>query len=191
MACLEVLTRTFGQRPEMLKHCRQSLELLDDPDWTQQLIVDDQARGVAWANRNLSTIEATGEWVWVLDDDDICCRSSLVQEIKQIAANFQPDVIMCRTYHAKFGWLPSQANWLQRPVLGNCGTGNVIVRRDIWNAHRYGWTEEYAGDFAFIDRLWLADLRWYWHEPTIMYYPQQSMGRPESDSIGRMGGRRA
>lgn len=179
MAFLEVITRTFGKRPAMLKRHEESLRLQTDSDWLRTLVVDDKTRGVAWAVGNLATVEAVGDYVWVLDDDDLCCRPTLVAELKEIEERIQPDVIMVKAYHAKFGTLPSMANWTSRPVLGNIGTSCYIVRREMWNAHRDAWIARYDGDFWFIDHLWNAECLFYWHPVTAAYYPQQSIGAPE------------
>jgi hypothetical protein len=179
VAFLEILTRTFGQRPRMLRRCTDSLKDLHDPDWVQTIIRDEQGRGVAWANRNLASVDATGDYVWVLDDDDICCYHDLIGELKELVASSAPDVIMVRCYHAKFGMLPADDLWGQRPMMGTVGSSNVIVRREVWNEHRDGWREVYAGDFWFINRLWDAGLQWAWHYQTACYYPQQSNGATE------------
>lgn len=144
-------------------------------------MIDDARRGVAWAVGNLRNVEACGEYVWVLDDDDLCSWPSLVAELKEIAAEHDwPDVIMVRALHERFGLLPSNDNWEQAPVLGNVGTSCYIVRRDVWNAHRAAWVDRYDGDFYWIDHLWhTPGLRWHWHNEIAAYYPQQSLGEAE------------
>lgn len=180
MAFLEVITRTFGRRPAMLKRNAESLAIQTDPDYEHTIVMDDNERGVAWAVGNLATIEATGEYVWVLDDDDLCCRPTLIAELKAITDLIRPDVIMVRAHHGKFGTMPNDANWLNRPELGNVGTSCYIVRRDVWNGHHDAWTERYDGDFWFIDALWNLQCSFYWHDHTAAYYPQQSIGAPEN-----------
>jgi len=54
----------------MLLRNRLSLESQSDKDYEQTLLIDAERKGVAWAVGNLSTVEATGEYVWILDDDD-------------------------------------------------------------------------------------------------------------------------
>jgi hypothetical protein len=179
MAVLEVIVRTFGQRPSMLARNLASLEAQTVADWQRTLVVDDAARGCAWANANLATVEATGDYVWVLDDDDVCCRSHLVAELQTIAHMERPDVIMVRAFHERFGLLPNDANWQQRPVRGNVGYSCYIVRRDVWNAYRDAMTERYDADFWWIDHLWQQRLGWYWHDVTAAWYPQQSIGEAE------------
>lgn len=176
MAFLEVLTRTTGRRPRLLRRCQDSLKQLGDPDWTQTLVEDREGRGVAWANLNLATVDAAGDWVWALDDDDLCCYADLVTDLKQLARGAEVDVVAVRVYHSKFGLLPPYEMWGQRPMMGRIGGACVIVRRDVWQAHRDGWTEVYAGDFWYINKLWDAGLRWAWLPVIAAWQPQQSNG---------------
>jgi hypothetical protein len=178
---LEVITRTFGQRPAMLARNQASLAALTDPDWAQTLVIDAQARGCAWANANLATVATQGEYVWVLDDDDVCARPSLVAELKR-AAQEGPDVIMLRAEHALFGTLPHAENWRQAPVCGDIGFSNFVIRGDIWNQVRSlfrDW-ECYEADFRLIDHLWRQFLTTVsWLDVVAACYPQRSLGAPE------------
>jgi hypothetical protein len=187
MAFLEVITRTFGQRPRRLADNLESLKQQTDRDWMRTLIVDDERRGVAWAVGNLRTVEATGDYVWVLDDDDICSWPQLVDDLKRTAEEADwPDVIMVRALHERYGLLPSDDHWEQPPVLGNIGTSCYVVRREVWNAHRAAWVERYDGDFYFVEHLWQQPgLRWYWLNVIAAYYPQQSIGAAESDTADK------
>lgn len=179
MAFLEVLTRTFGQRPNMLTRNVVALASQTDPDYMHHMVVDHERRGVAWAVGNLANVEATGEYVWVLDDDDLCSRSTLIAELKDIVTELQPDVIMVRALHEEFGMLPDQRNWRRQPVLGNIGTSCYIVRREIWNKYRSRWDARYDGDYWFIQSLWDQECEFYWHDVIAAHYPQQSIGAPE------------
>jgi glycosyltransferase involved in cell wall biosynthesis len=181
VAFLDVIVRTFGKRPAMLERNLASLAALEDSDWRRVLVVDDQARGVAWAVGNLATVQISGEYSWVLDDDDLCCRPSFLGELRTIAATENwPDVIMVRAFHERFGLLPDNTHWQERPVCGQVGTSCYIVRGEVWNAHRAAWQARYEGDYLWIDYLWQQPgLRWYWHDVTAAWYPQQSQGAPE------------
>ena len=64
---LEILTRTFGQRPDMLDRCKESVALLG-PDVAHHIIIDEECHGVAWANRNLSTVKYDA-WSGEIDID--------------------------------------------------------------------------------------------------------------------------
>lgn len=182
MPYLEVLTRTFGKRPGYLKRCTESLHKLTDRDWTQRVLVDDAIRGVAWANHNLSTVDAVGEWVWVLDDDDLCCYADLLADLRQIEAAQHPDVVMVRSFHGNHGMLPPELLWGQRPIMGRIGGSCVITRRDVWQEHRKGWHACYAGDFWFINGMWDAGLTFAWLPVTAAYQPKFMNGASEGAS---------
>ncbi len=173
---LQIITRTFGQRPTLLARCRESVALLCDADYVQTVIADDGGRGVAWANRNLSTVEAQGEWVWVLDDDDLCSDRELIARLRRVAAHQEPDVILVRVFHGKWGLLPPDVRWGTRPVCGQYGGACAVVRRDVWDVHRAGWESIYAADFWFVNRLWDAGLRFAWLDVIAGYQPQQNNG---------------
>lgn len=179
MAFLEIMTRTFAGRPRLLDRCKSSLKRLRDPDWSQTIIMDHERRGVHWANRNLSTVDASGQYVWVLDDDDQLCYADLVGDLKSIVKAQRPDVIMVRSYHALYGLLPPYELWEQRPVMGKCGGSCVIVSRETWQQFREGWTEVYAGDFWYINGLWDARLSWAWLPVIACWQTQQSRGAAE------------
>lgn len=179
---LEVVTRTFGQRPTMLARCRASLETLTDPDWKQRIVMDKQGRGVAWANRNLSTITAHGEWIWLLDDDDLCAYADLIVDLKELVASKQPDLIIARVWHDKYGLLPPYEDWGKRPIMGRYGGECAFYRREIWNKYRHGWTQTYAGDFWFINDLWDAGLKIAWLPVIVARQPQESNGAGEPDA---------
>jgi hypothetical protein len=177
MPFLEVLTRTFGGRPNLMRRCRESLEALTDSDWAQTLIRDDAQRGVAWAERNLSTVTVTGEWAWVLDDDDVCACPDLVRELKRVVAADCPDVIVVQVQNVEFGLLPRP--WPGRPVLANICSETVVTRREIWNQYRDGWRDLYEGDFWFIDGLWQAGVRFAWLPVVAAAVPHISRGQCE------------
>jgi hypothetical protein len=180
MAFLEVLTRTFGERPGLLARCQASLEQLEDGDWTQRILVDKERRGVARACRRLARVEATGEWVWVLDDDDLCRYRGLVGMLRS-----QPDeidAVMVRVQHGTFGLLPPRDRWGQEPVCGQIGPSNVIVRRETWQRYREGWTDAYTGDFAYIHGLWEAGVRFAWVDVLAAEQPEAMQGAGERAS---------
>lgn len=178
---LEIVTRTFGRRPQMLARNQASLARLESDDWQQTLVVDDLGRGVAWACANLATVEARGEYLWVLDDDDVCCRQTLVDDLKGIVAQHDaPQVIMARAQHTLFGLLPSNATWGHAPVCGDVGTSCFVVRRDVWEAHRSAWQAQYEADYLYIRHLWdTPGIAFHWWDALVAMYPQRSLGAAE------------
>lgn len=181
MAFLQVVTRTFLERPAALRRNQASLAALLDPDWEQALLIDDVGRGVSWANTNLATVRATGDWVWVLDDDDECALPGLVGALKVIAVERECGVVVMRAAHGAFGILPHDEHWKQRPVLNDCGWSNFFVRQAVWEQHRPVLAEFafYAADHAYAAHLWDQGVRFHWHDAVAMRYPQANKGRGE------------
>jgi hypothetical protein len=125
------------------------------------VIPDLERRGVAWAVANLATVEAHGDWVWILDDDDECIDPCFVAGLRSWCVD--ADVVMVRMDHGEpLGILPDDGTWEREPQLGHVGTSAFVVRRDVWNLFRPLWQPFYYGDFLFIHGLWGAGLRFVW-----------------------------
>lgn len=182
MPFLEILTRTFNQRPQMLAINQASLRRLTDPDWTQTMLVDDAGRGIGWASRNMAAYapRLVGEYIWVLDDDDTCIHAPLVEELKFIHADSDPDVIMVRMDHGGGRVLPDDAHWGGAPEQGFIGCSAPIVRRAVWQAHAGAWaSDRYTSDFDFVSAVWASQPAVYWHDVVASRVMKQSFGAPE------------
>lgn len=171
-------------RPAGLAANQASLAALTDPDWCQTLIVDREGRGCAWANRNLANCadRLIGDYIWVLDDDDVCVRRELVEELKAISVMFAADVVVVRMDHGpELGTLP-RAGWGRRAEVaeGDIGVSALICRREVWQKHAGSWGERYAGDFDFAAAV-LGDKRLlvYWHDVVASAISRQSAGAGE------------
>lgn len=161
---LEVITRTFGKRPRMLLRNVLSMREQTDADWQQTLLHDTERRGVAWAVGNLATVEAVGDYVWILDDDDECAYPEFVADLKYAVTIYgHPDVVMVKMDHGEpLGVLPATGHWGNAPQEGCIGTSAFVVRRDVWNMYRPEWRAQYNGDFHFIRHLWDVDCIFAW-----------------------------
>jgi hypothetical protein len=183
MPFLEVLTRTFGARPHLLRINQDSLRRQTDPDWMQTLLVDDVGRGIDWASENLAAYapHLVGDRIWILDDDDVCILPTLVEELKFIAADSDPDVIMIRMDHGAGRLLPGDDTWLRPPVLGQIGCSAFVVRREVWQRHASAMEHgHYASDYDLIAAIWKSQPSVYWHDVVASRVMRQSFGRPEA-----------
>jgi len=179
MTLLEIITRCY-KRPTMLAANQASLVRQTDPDWRQTLLVDNAGVGVAAANARLATVEPTGRYVWVLDDDDLCIHDDLVRDVRRIEAAHNPDVIFVRFDHAWLGILPRREFWRTRPERGNIGGSSVIVRRDLWMQCRERWaTGAYYSDYDFVIACHDAAHTLYWHDVVMGKVQRISQGEPE------------
>lgn len=180
MSFLHVLTRCY-RRPALLCDNLRSLAALDSTDWEQTLLVDTVGRGIGWSYGNMAAFapHLRGDYVWILDDDDLCIRPTLVDELKAIAAEHGPEVVMVRMDHGERGVLPDGPFWQGPPVHGHIGCSAVIVQRAIWQRYAGAFGQHYAGDFDFIQALFDADYDFYWHDVVASRCQQIGYGKPQ------------
>lgn len=181
MSFLQILTRCF-RRPRMLMANLRSLEAQTDPDWRQSFLVDGEGRGVGLAQSALANFApyVAGEYVWILDDDDKCIRPRLVQEVKAIVSEHQPEVIMVRMDHGNGRILPDDSHWQKPPTLSYIGCSAYIVKRQLWQrfAPVFGGAK-YTSDFDFIDAIFGSDPDVYWFDVIASRVQRVSQGAPE------------
>ncbi len=179
MALLEVLTRC-NRRPQMLMANIRSLTAQSDPDWEQTFIVDTAERGIGASYEALATQPVRGEYIWILDDDDLCIHPDLVRDLRKLATG-RPGVVMVKMDHGTgLGVLPDAAHWGKAPVQGHIGCSAFIVRRDVWERHLGAFTPgHYASDFAFIHSVWEEEPVIVWHDVVASRVQQISHGVTE------------
>ena len=183
MPFLEVITRTFGGRPTMLAANQASLQAQTDGDWVQTLLMDRERRGIAWATENLGRYapRLVGDYVWLLDDDDLCILPTFVAGLREIAVLNAPDVVFVRMDHGGGRILPS-ARWGKSPRLSEIGVSAFVVRRAVWQAHAGAWTPgEYISDFKFIHSIWQSRPITYWWDVVASRCIRQSEGKAEGE----------
>lgn len=181
MSFLQILTRCF-RRPRLLMANLRSLEAQTDPDWQQSFLVDGEGRGVGPAQTMLANFApyVSGEMIWILDDDDKCVRPTLVQEVKAIAAEHQPDCVMVRMDHGQGRILPDDAHWQRPPALSYIGCSAFIVKRQLWQRFAPVFAgAKYTSDFDFIEAVFGSDPEVYWHDVIASQAQRVSVGMPE------------
>lgn len=176
---LEVITRTCN-RPALLAVNQASLQIQTCDDWTQTILADDMRRGMAFAQARLADFQPAGDYLWLLDDDDMCIRPELVEELKAIAAAHKPDVIMLRMDHGPLGVKPEDEFWRRPPVQGRIGCSAYVVRREVWLEHAQTWrTGQYWSDYLFIADVWRCNPVVYWHDVIASQVQRISNGAGE------------
>jgi hypothetical protein len=161
MALLEILTRCY-KRPAMLAANRAALQRQSSPDWTQTLLVDSDGIGIAATYERLASYEPGGDYVWILDDDDICVYDDLVADLHDIAYAHDPDLVMIKMDHSGF-ILPDKFTWQKPPQLGHIGVSAFVVKRKIWMRHRSAFVPGcHHSDFNFISDIFGRDYEVYW-----------------------------
>lgn len=192
MPFLEVLTRVY-KRPQLLAINVESLRHQTDGDWQQTFLRDDVGRGINWSHENMAAYapNLVGEYIWILDDDDMCTCPTLVADLKSIWLSHGPDVIMLKMDHSGGRVLPDAETWGDGPVCSRIGCSAFVVKRELWQAHASamvpGW---YGSDFSFINSIfgnnpalglapWVKQPRIYWHDCVASRVQQQSFGQAE------------
>ena len=177
MPFLSVVTRCY-KRPNMLHRNVQSLKEQIDQDYEQIFIEDKFGRGVGWANRALSTAKPDGDYVMVLDDDDMLVNRWAITILKGAVHN-KPDLVMFKADHNGLGILPDDLVWKRKPLRGHIGSIDFITRRDVWERyiHRFGVDE--CGDYAFLHAIWFDQPQVEWCDELLASVQRISRGAPE------------
>lgn len=176
---LTVVTRHLALRGHFLAANRASLSNQTDQDFEQVLILDREGRGkrAAAASLRAEADRYRGEYVYILDDDDLLTDAAFVAGLKRIAAESDPDAIIVRARYGPLGILPDAPHWGARPVLGRIGAISFAVRRAVWCAHAAVWggqerliagrTWGRCDDGVFIQSIWDAGATFYWWDNVI------------------------
>lgn len=182
MKTLEVVTRTY-KRPTLLAANVASVAALGD-QVLHTILRDEVGMGVAAANAQLADFTPSAQWVWLLDDDDLCTRPELVADIEYLTwLHGGPAAIIVRMDHgAPLGVLPNDGDWQQPPKEAGIGCSAIIVRRGVWLRHRHAWaSRRYASDFDFISSVWATWQRAIvWHDVIAARCQRISHGQPEA-----------
>lgn len=184
---LEVVTRTFGQRPTMLAKNVASVEALRGADHFQRLVVDHLAQGVGAANAAMADYTPSGQYLWLLDDDDECTNHGLVEELKHLAwMHVNPPAFILRMDHGGYlGVLPSDKDWQRPPQEAGIGCSAIVTRADVWMRCRQAWVGgKYNSDFDYIAAVWAeygADI--IWHDVVASRCQRISHGLPEAVTV--------
>lgn len=182
MPFLEILTRHLITRPNLLGANQASLDQLDG-DWEQTLLVDGVGHGIGWSQLQMRDYapRMTGDYIWILDDDDICIRPTLMRELESIAYVIDPDLIMMRMDHGPRGIQPDNQHWQKPPAHGHIGSSTYVVRRELWQHCAEAWSDEYHADFLFGKALFDTSPMVVWHDVIASRVQLIGLGRSEKE----------
>jgi hypothetical protein len=177
---LTVITRHMPARAQLLANNVASLRAQTDQGYEQCVIVDREGRGAAWANANLRNYADAphGQYVLVLDDDDLLDRHTAIAEVRQAALS-KPGVIMTRMDHGPLGVLPDAAGWGKEPVRGRIGISAAICRRDVWQEAALRFENCYDGDFPFVLAAYRSGRGVVWLDRVLTRVQRISRGQGE------------
>lgn len=179
MTFLSIVTRCHPNRPSMLEKNRASLANQTDQDFEHVLIKDEKGRGVEWANGILQTAVPRGDYVLVLDDDDLLTDNRAIEKLRA-ATITNPDIVVFKVHHGRLGVLPSALVWQKkRPVGGHIGSCDFITRRDIWRQHIPAFARPSGGDYYFLRSMWHEDINVVWLDERLAAIQRISRGKGE------------
>lgn len=166
----------------MLANNIASLRAQTNQNFEQVCLLDEVGYGIGESYRRMAALgdRIKGNFVFILDDDDMLIRPTFVADLQDIAVAENPDVIMLRMDHGPLGILPNK-HWGKRPHQGDIGCSAYVVRREIWQAHAHAMQSgHYASDFDFISSIFDADLNIYWFDVVASRVQKISHGAPEA-----------
>jgi hypothetical protein len=157
MRTLHIITRHLTTRPKLYAAHIAALDAQSVDDFIVTTIRDNRGRGVAWAQTQMKYVHAVGEWVWVLDDDDLAALDAVQNIITAIETNRSYDALLFQFDH-NGAILPSFFDD-GLPREGYVGVPSLVVKRDVWMQSRQDFGARYAGDWDWISAV-LAFWRW-------------------------------
>ena len=181
MPFLEVLTRAC-KRPRMLAANQASLRAQTCGDWVQTLLVDEVGRGIGWSHENMAAYapHLVGDYIWCLDDDDLCILETFVADLQLAGATQNADLIMVRMDHGPLGILPPDALWGQRPVRNHIGMSAFVAARSLWQRWAHKMVPgKYDADYELVSALFDHAERVIWLDVVASRVQQIGLGRPE------------
>jgi glycosyltransferase involved in cell wall biosynthesis len=172
----------MASRPTLYARHTASLCAQTDLDFEHVVIVDEVGRGVEWANKALAAHAdgISGDYVLILDDDDVLLRRDAVAMLKRtVREHDQPHIVIYRGDHGELGILPHTASWGEAPVRCKIGSFDFITRADWYKRDIAHFGQPTVGDFAFLDAMWQRDPRVVWLDEILVAVQRISRGAPD------------
>lgn len=155
-------------RPRALKRNRASIRQQSDKDYTHILIIDDIGRGRLWANQQfyINRHRVTGDYVFLLDDDDYLVYIDFIKAIRQIVKTQAPDVIMVKMQtHAHI--FPKPDVWKKHIIMGSIGTSCFCISNQVYQRHIKAFGRTSCGDYHFIKEVFNHNYKIYWFDKIV------------------------
>jgi hypothetical protein len=161
----------------MLAECKASLAAQTDKDFEHVILEDRIGVGVGESHRQFWTLDANGEYVLVLDDDNLITDERFVERLKRLCQS-KPDLVVCRIDR-----LGDIYPLVWPPKCGEVDVMNVVVSRELWERCRHEFGLRYEGDFDFISALLRTKPAVAMLDGVVGKIRQVGLGRPESHNI--------
>jgi len=184
---LSIVTRNHPGRPNLLKRCIESVEKLKDKDFQHIIIYDSEGLGIPHANQLFAKgkYRVTGEYVFMLDDDDVLISDDLVSDMKLVTSlqNYPDIIFVLMTLNGIT--FPSPLVWEKDQLIpGNIGTSCFVMKNELWQDSIDSFkTTELSGDFNFINTAFSKTSSKYWYGKTYARAFGLSGGKAEEDIL--------
>jgi len=150
----------------MFKNCCNSVSMQKDQDFDHVIINDNVGIGSLQANQLFvkNKYKVKGDYVFILDDDDVFISDEFIGDMKEIVDKFNPSIIFVRML-INDELYPTEMNWLKNKLYKNhIGVSNIVIRNDIWQEYIHTFSTIQTGDFEFINNVFtslpISDIFW-------------------------------
>ena len=178
---ISIVTRHLYTRPNMFKNCCDSVAMQKDQDFEHVVITDNEGIGSAKANGlfNKNKDQVKGEYVFMLDDDDVLISDEFIGDMKQLVKLHNPEIIFVRML-INDELYPTEMDWKKPRLYQNhIGTSNIVVRNDLWQKYIHCFIEAQVGDFVFINEIYKTNPRVCWQDKIYSKTVKVSKGASE------------
>jgi len=183
---ITIVTRCC-KRPQALLNNIRSLKAQTDPDYEQVFIFDKVGHGLAAADRSLNMYKNIncGDYIMVLDDDDIITDNKFIEKLKIIKKESSPNVIIWQgKFFSETKILPLQDKfWGARPIKCQIGSFNYCMTHELYTKYVNVCRTGFTGDFDFINRVYFSD-----EKPKIEWIPEVFVSCQGSAGQGKIDG---
>jgi len=182
---LSVITRTC-RRPRQLALNIASLKAQTHAEYEHIILVDDDGAGLEAANRRISETagRARGEWVMVLDDDDIITEVTLIRELRHFQ-DFKgnPDMVAWRIWRVQ-SLAPKPCAWNLPPKEIDVANGHMVcncfaVRRQLYDDTIHAFNRAAAGDQSWLKAILAKQPNIFWWDQIVSHNLTIGQGRSE------------
>jgi len=180
---LSIVTRHHPRRPKMFELNTISVSSQKDKDFEHVILYDFIGIGSAKANQMFfqNKESVLGDYVFMLDDDDIFISDEFVGDIKKIVKeNNRPGIIFVRML-INDSLLPTTNLVWGKDILykHHIGTSCFVMRNDLWqdNIHLFSATQ--IGDFDFINCVFEKKPTVFWQDKIYSKTLRVSRGSDE------------
>jgi len=183
---LTVITRTW-KRPKQLSANIASLKMQIDPSYQHLVLPDDVGVGLHAANRRLGEVkeQVLGDYVMILDDDDILISPGLVGEARHIKTfKGYPDVVVSRVWRIT-EIVPRPEAWkLEEYDDGNghrvCNC--YLVAHSLFMETIDAFGAPLAGDQRWQEAFFLRSPTFFWYDNVMSANTRIGRCEPEEDT---------